>query len=51
MHRSSYDRDYLIYGNLPKFTYKEENKSDILIARSASVGESAYRKDFTSKKV
>ena len=46
--RSSYDRDFLTYGTLPKFSYRQDS-SNIMPGGRASLDKSCYRADFTAK--
>lgn len=48
--RSSYSRDYLTYGSLPRFNYKESSSNLMPFSTSKSQC-SSYRSEFTNKKI
>ena len=47
--RSTYGREFLTYGNLPKFNYKQ-GCSQIVPSGSKKPQKSSYETDFTAKK-
>lgn len=49
MHRSSYDRDFLVYINIPDLPYRE-GPSQILPSYSVGNRNSSYQNEFTNKK-